>query len=624
MNNLEPLKIVDINKDDIINFLNLTSNTLKQEKIKEKINLISQLIGHINQLLVRIDSLINKENLTNITNSLDNINKEFISLKEEDDSDSKIIELNNLYEKTFNLYNNISEETIKTLNNYNIQEYNDLIIKANESIIKFNNLSIDDKVREEVTTIYNNILNSIDSINNLHILISTIDNLSLNSNTNKSKGNETNRSFLLFAKINDQIVKSLYKPKNNLIYACYTLEDDSNYYAIVKSEEEVNILDQGFTNLPNLVLTKDNIIETCKTIIRNAGIYYDLNEYMRYVEKSYKEKMSKEIDEVIVKYKKRLMILENSIRQQLEFIDEIALLVNNKKSSKYPNIVYKDIPLKDYFKDYDKNMDSKTREIERLIVEVLLNDTVISSFETINILKTLYDDTMIEELITSDYTDSNDKPIVNTDDNLVKEIPINKVTTNYEKITNYLNSRVKELNLLIESPKINVTITKDDDVLYKDINTVLDLHTSIVICDKVYKKGQGNYALNDYLKTGNNIKFTSQYGARDLVNTVNRSNYLKLLFENIIKRYLYTHDNKLTNFIDSIITKENIKDIVDMLLEDEELLDYSVTNFDYDYLDCSNDKNKKVNEMLNNKEDVKIVKINDILAKIRKMNSLVD
>ena len=61
-----------------------------------------------------------------------------------------------------------------------------------------------------------------------------------------------------------------------------------------------------------------------------------------------------------------------------------------------------------------------------------------------------------------------------------------------------------------------------------------------------------------------------------------------------------------------------------MLLEDEELLDYSVTNFDYDYLDCSNDKNKKVNEMLNNKEDVKIVKINDILEKIRKMNSLVD
>ena len=402
------------------------------------------------------------------------------------------------------------------------------------------------------------------------------------------------------------------------------MEDNSKYYAIVKSEEEINIIDQSFTNLPNLILTKDNIINTCKIIINNATIYYNINEYMRYIEKSYRNKMTKEIDDVILKYKRRLRMLEQSITNQLSFIDEIALLVNNKPSSKYPNITYKDVPLNEYFKDYDKNLDSKTREIERLIVEVLLNDNVTSVFETSSILKALYDEDILTDLITSDYSNNNSTPTVNTNDNIKIDIPSTKVTTNYERITNYLNSRVKELKLLIDSPKINVTITKEDDYLFKDINTVLDLHTAIIICDKVYKKGQGNYALTDYLKTGNTIKFTSKYGARELVNKIDRSNYIRLLLENILKRYLYLKDNNLSNFINSFINKDiNIEDIVKLLLDNEELITYSLANFDYDYLDSSKDKSKKINEILTNKEDLLIVKINNILEEIKKTDSLI-
>ena len=70
--------------------------------------------------------------------------------------------------------------------------------------------------------------------------------------------------------------------------------------------------------------------------------------------------------------------------------------------------------------------------------------------------------------------------------------------------------------------------------------------------------------------------------------------------------------------------KNNLKQSINYIINPVKTTNEDYGKFDYDYLDCSNDKNKKVNEMLNNKEDVKIVKINDILEKIRKMNSLVD
>ena len=615
MNNLEPLKIIETNKDDINNFVSITDKAIFSEQINEKTNLIEQLVGHIKQLIVRVDNVLSKEKLNTITQSLDEYNKKFLLLKSSQEL-NKLQELDALYKEISKLYNNLKRDIITIMNNTNITEYNNLITKLNQKLEEIKSINIPLADKKTLTILYNNIKNNIDPLTNLKEILTLIDNLLLKPNLDKSKGDILNRKFSLFAKINDQIIASSFKPTDNLIYACYTLEDNSKYYAIIKSEEEINIIDQSFTNLPNLVLTKENIINTCKIIIDNAAIYYNINEYMRYIEKSYKSKMTKEIDEVILKYKKRLTTLEETIKKQLEFIDEIALLVNNKKSSKYPDIVYNDISVKEYFKDYDKNMDSKTKEVEKLIVEVLLNDKVKSDFETIDILKTLYDEDVITDLVTGEYKENKEKPLVNTDDNLVKEIPVNKVTTNYEKISSYLKSRVKELNLLIDSDKINVTITKEDDFIYKDINTVLDLHTAIVICDKVYKKGQGLYALKDYLKTGNILKFTSKFGARDLVNTINRSNYIKLLLENIVERYIYTNDNKLENFINLIIAKENIDEIIDVLLENDQLLTEALENYDYDYLDSLSIKTKKIDEILKKESNSKI---NNLLEKIKKI-----
>ena len=625
----ELLKELDDNRSEIKSFIDSSNKTLFDEEIKLKITLINQLMGYYNQILVRVQDIIFKEEFNNYISFKEEIAKKITSLEKEDNSKNKLTSLNEIYNELLNTYKTLSDKTLNILASGDpLLQYNNLIKKANEVIIVLNNVELSDSVLESLLSVYNNIKNTKD----INIITSFINQAQeILSNYNKEKdinaklGKENERIFSLFAKINDQIIDSTYVGNNNLVYALYTLEDGSKYYAIIKDGKEIEILNQSFSNLPNLVLTKDNIIDTCKLIIKNAGIYYDINEYMRYIEKSYKTRMTKEIDDLILKYKIRLQELENVIKTQLSFIDDISLLVNHKPCTKYPNITYNDISIDKYFSNYKEETDSKLKEVERLIIEVLLNPNIISEFNTKSILKTLYDSNTIDSLLTSNYIKENIAPSVNTSDNVINELEVTtNIKTNYEKIRDYLNMRVNELKLLESSPKINVTITKDDNTIFKDINTVLDLSTAISICDKVYKKGQGNYAVIDYLKTGNTLKFTSKYKARDLASSVNRNNYLKLLLENIFKRYLYQKDNR--DFVENILSKDNmsVKDIVKSLLDNEKLLTESINNFDYEYLDSTKDKYKKVEEILSNKEDLKIVNLNNILENIKRSEEVID
>ena len=626
MTNLDLLKELEDNKEEINNFINASNKTILDEQTTSQITLINQLLGHFNQILVRVQDIISKDTLEKYSNYSKDISIQIDSL-EKDNTANKLISLNKIYNTLNTYYQELNSKILDTLdNNSIISDYNNLIRKANEKIVELNNKEIPLYEMENIIPLYNELKTNRDT-DKLNLLISKLNTILINNldtTTNLKKGKEDERIFSLFAKINDQIIDSTYIKIDNLVYALYTLEDNSKYYAIIKEKKEIEVLDQSFSNLPNLVLTKDNIIETCKLIIKNAGIYYDLNEYMRYIEKSYKNNITKEIDEIILKYKTRLQELENIIKVQLEFIDDIALLVNNKPCNKYPNIVYNDIKVEDYF-NYNEEKDSRLKEIEHLIVNVLLNPNIKSEFDTKSILNTLYDTDTINRLLSNNYISNNIKPNLNKEDTISTDIEItNNIKTNSLKIKDYLKSRINELELLSSSPNINVTITKEDNSIFKDINTVLDLHTAIVICDKVYKKGQGNYAVIDYLKTGNTLKFTSKYKARDLASSVNRNNYLKLLLENILKRYLYQKDNN--EFIESILTKDNISinDIVKSLLDDENLLIDTINNFDYDYLDSTKDKSKRLEEILNNKEDLKIVKISKILEDIKRIDKLID
>lgn len=625
----ELLKELDDNSSEIKSFINSSNKTLFDEEIDLKITLINQLLGYYNQILVRVQDIISKEEFNDYISFKEKIAKKITSLENEDNSKNKLTSLNEIYTDMLNSYNNLNNRTLNIIENDNsLLKYNNLIKKANEVIITLNNIKLPDSVLEPLLSLYNKIKSTRD-IDIITSFINQAQEILLNYNKkidiNTKLGKENERVFSLFAKINDQIIDSTYINNNNLIYALYILEDGSKYYSIIKGEKEIEVLNQSFSNLPNLVLTKDNIINECKLIIKNAGIYYNINEYMRYIEKSYKTRMTKEIDDLILKYKTRLQELESVLEKQLDFIDDISLLVNYKPCTKYPNITYSDVSIDKFFPNYKEEKNTKLKEIERLIIEVLLNPNITSEFNTKSILKTLYDSNILDSLLTSNYIKRDATPSINTDDNISNELEATgNIKSNYEKIRNYLSVRVNELRLLESSQKINVTITKDDNKIFKDINTILDLNIAITICDKVYKKGQGNYAVRDYLKTGNTLKFTSKYKARELASTVNRNNYIKLLLENIFKRYLYQKDNR--DFVENMLSKDNIsvKDIVKSLLDNEKLLTESINNFDYEYLDSTKDKYKKVEDILNNKEDLMIVNINNVLEEIKRADEVVN
>lgn len=625
----ELLKELDDNSSEIKSFINSSNKTLFDEEIDLKITLINQLLGYYNQILVRVQDIISKEEFNDYISFKEKIAKKITSLENEDNSKNKLTSLNEIYTDMLNSYNNLNNRTLNIIENDNsLLKYNNLIKKANEVIITLNNIKLSDSVLEPLLSLYNKIKSTRD-IDIITSFINQAQEILLNYNKkidiNTKLGKENERVFSLFAKINDQIIDSTYINNNNLIYALYILEDGSKYYSIIKGEKEIEVLNQSFSNLPNLVLTKDNIINECKLIIKNAGIYYNINEYMRYIEKSYKTRMTKEIDDLILKYKTRLQELESVLEKQLDFIDDISLLVNYKPCTKYPNITYSDVSIDKFFPNYKEEKNTKLKEIERLIIEVLLNPNITSEFNTKSILKTLYDSNILDSLLTSNYIKRDVTPSINTDYNISNELEATgNIKSNYEKIRNYLSVRVNELRLLESSQKINVTITKDDNKIFKDINTILDLNIAITICDKVYKKGQGNYAVRDYLKTGNTLKFTSKYKARELASTVNRNNYIKLLLENIFKRYLYQKDNR--DFVENMLSKDNIsvKDIVKSLLDNEKLLTESINNFDYEYLDSTKDKYKKVEAILNNKEDLMIVNINNVLEEIKRADEVVN
>lgn len=624
---------LDDNRNEIEVFIDSSNTAIDSERITELTTIINQLLGHFNQLLVRVQDIIPKEDIDNnikLAKEIENKLKEIETKKPKDKVESLIEIYNNLR----SYYDNLTVKILTYIKTSDtISSYNKLVIKANENIVALNNLDLSKDIIDEISSLYNELKNSNDlsKINNFINKTNDIIKEYTTSDLNEKKGKPSERIFSLFAKINDQIIDSLFLPKDNLVYASYILEDKSKYYAIIKEEKEIAILDQSFTNLPNLVLTKDNIIDTCKTIIKNAGIYYDINEYMRYIEKSYKTKMTKEIDELVLKYKVRLKELEKNINSQLSFIDDIALIVNKMPCKKYPNIKYNDVKVEEYFPNYEEESDSKAKEIKRLIIEVLLNPNIKSEFDTKSILKTLYDKDTIASLLKSDYKPNNTIPIVNTDNNINIDTDLtNPLKTNSEKINTYLNNRLDELELLKSSPKINVTITKYDDVLYKDINTILDLITAGVICDKVYKKGQGDYAILDYLKTSNNLKFTSKYKARNLATNINRDSYLKLLLENILKKYIYITSSNgkdiIIDYLTPLLTKEKIlpKDILNDLLNNEEMLKSCIKHFDYDFLNPLSDKSLKVEKIGKESNDINISKANDMLVELKKIDNILN
>ena len=624
-----PLKVILDNTDNsITNFITSVNNDINAEFVNVYTTLIDQLLGHFNQLIVKYGDGVKSKNLEHLITLKETLREDFENTKDSLSLEQKIITFPKIYNQLQDHYNSLIIEINRSLTNYEIiSEYNNLVRRVNANLERLKDKEFDDKTITEIVSLYKNICNNINAITSLETLVTKMESLLIEPDNNKGKSvNQTIKVFDLFAKINDQIIESTFtfSSKNNLTYAVYKLEDQSTYFAIIKTEQEIKILEQSFTSLPNLVLTKDNIINTCRAIIKNAEIYYDINEFMRYIGMSYKTKMTKEIDQLVANYKRRLSNLEGILKKQLTFIDDIALLVNNRPCPNYPNIAYTDVSLDRYFPI--NSADSKEKEIEHLITNIILNPDIKTTFDTASILKTLYSDDVIHELENSSLELKKATPVVDTD-NLVVDLKLpttQELITNKAKISSYLVERLNELNLLKNSAKVNVTLTRDSNPLFKDINTIFDLHTAIVICDKVYKEGQGLFAVKDYLRTGELLKFTSKYQARSLVENVDRANYLKLLLESILKDYLLNKGSHLViNYVKSYLLKDefNLQIALEKFLKDDSLLEDVITNYNYQYLDSLSHDAKLTKELLLNNTS-EMLKINNLLIKIKKTSLL--
>ena len=445
------------------------------------------------------------------------------------------------------------------------------------------------------------------------------------------------KKFNLFDKINDLIVDKEFKKVNDLIYARYILEDGSNYYAIVPDGNKVLTEDREFKTFSSFEMNRKKVEENLNLITKNIMIYYDLNEYTRYVEMIYKKQMTKDIDQAIGQYKTRLATMENVLKSQLALLDDIAPILNKKPSSKYPNIVYNDTLVKDFYPDDLNNSltDEKLKEQRKLMIK-LADDTVINNISSKEALTALYGTSIVDK-ISNEFSTPNkevpvEKPIIsNTTAN--NSINTNQVVTNYQKISDYIKIRKEQLEKVIAGDN-NVAIATDDNSLYQNINTVFNLNIAAAISDNQYSMGQGIYAITQYLKTGEVNRFTSSANARNLASTVKPNSYLAILMENMIKSFAgsgkkASEDSTYLDRMQQVLSfvkdelssvSFSIDDMKEKLLSNDSLLESSIKNFDYSYLDPTSENSKLFEQAIEiglNNNNSSAIRIKNALTNIK-------
>ena len=254
MDYFDLLRELDDNKYEINDFIDSNNKTILTEEINAYTTFINQLLGHFNQLIVKVQDIISKEELDRNTKLQKEITEDITKIDNTTDSLDKLDSLKEIITKLKKYYKDLEDESLSFLkDDSSILEYNNLIKKANQNITDLKFLELPISIIEELKPYYEALKGK--DIDKLNAFINKTNSILLNntSNVNTKKGTVTERVFSLFAKINDQIVNSSFLNKNNLTYALYTLEDGSSYYAIIKSLDEIKILDQSFSNLPNLL-----------------------------------------------------------------------------------------------------------------------------------------------------------------------------------------------------------------------------------------------------------------------------------------------------------------------------------------------------------------------------------
>ena len=162
------LKELDDNRNEIEAFIDSSNTAIDSERITELTTIINQLLGHFNQLLVRVQDIIPKEDIDNnikLAKEIENKLKEIETKKPKDKVESLIEIYNNLR----SYYDNLTVKILTYIKTSDtISSYNKLVIKANENIVALNNLDLSKDIIDEISSLYNELKNSNDlsKINN--------------------------------------------------------------------------------------------------------------------------------------------------------------------------------------------------------------------------------------------------------------------------------------------------------------------------------------------------------------------------------------------------------------------------------------------------------------------------
>lgn len=580
------------------NFLTDNKKSLESGYVDILSNYLIQMNGYFNQLMVRGEGLTNQEERTKY--------KEKAKLLEEKKNNKTKENLEEVTREYFNLYNEANNSIVEAIKHNDekkkqaelISSVNDLLAKIDQAYVE-SDTNIDSSLLP-VIELYKKALalEGTEQMATLTLLFDEEKRLLAKDRENKAMEAVTTKEkeFGLFDKINNQIVDKKFKKVNGLVYARYKLEDGSNYYAVIPDSNKILKEDKEFKTFSSFEMNRAKVEENLKLIVQNVMIYYDMNEYTRYVETLYKKQMTKEIEQAINQYKVRLSNMENVLKSQLTFIDDIAPILNKKPSTKYPNIVYNDTLVKDF---YPNELDN---EQNKLMVR-LADDTVSNNITTKEALMAIYGANIITDLI-DEFATPLKEEVVSTP-TVSENTSTSGITTNYQKISDYIKIRKDELDK-VSNGNSNVTITEDNNSIYQNVNTIFDLNIAAAISDNQYSAGQGIYAISEYLKTGEVNRFTSSSNARALASNVKPNNYTSLLMENMIKSFAGSgkKSSEDATYLDrmqqvlSFVKDELSKDVFsanDMkvkLLSNDNLLSIAVKNFDYDYLDPTSENSK--------------------------------
>lgn len=602
--------------NEVNNFLIENNNSLEKGYVDVLSAYLLQVNGYFNQLLVRGEEIVGQDGLKEYKEQAQKLN--------EQENDKRKNNLEEVLKKYNELYKacdaSIKEELSKNHEKKQLAEtvstINDLFSKIDVSFMEAD--SSIDSVLAPLVELYKKALGEEDKnkLATLTLLLDEEKRILANDKENRFieaiKAASKEKVFDLFDKINDQIIGKEYKKVDDLLYAKYKLENGGCYYAIIKNGDKVLSEEQDFKTFTNFVMSQEEVDKNLKIMINNIIAYYDLNEYTRYIEMIYKKQMTKEVDDSIAQYKTRLTTMENVLKSQLEFMDDIAPILNGKTSPKYPNIFYNDSLVKDFYPvslNETSLISDEVKEQRKLMVR-LADDAVPNKITTKDALTIIYGSKIANDLVEDFQLPIEEeiapKPVIQEEK---KEEPTSKVismTTNYQKISDYIATRKKELNLISINGDSSVKVSENKEAMYQNVNTIFDLNVAAAISDNQYKNGQGIFAITHYLQTGEANRFTSSFNARNLATSVKPNAYTSLLLENMIKSFAGSGKKsaedasymekmqQILSFVKDELSKENFSatDMRTRFLQSDNLLQEAIKKFDYDYLDPTSENSK--------------------------------